>query len=462
MLDIRQFGAVPDGTTINTRAIQEAIDTCSRDRHSGVLIQAGTYLTGTLHLKDNVTLHVAGGATLLGSGRIDDYANDTHKNMYKNEPHMDRCLLFARNATGIAIEGNGVIDGQGHQNVFPNPDDPQKHRPMLMRLLGCKRIRMRDITLQNPASWTSAWLYCSDIAVDGVTIRSRVNSNGDGLDFDGCRDVRVSNCSFDTSDDSICLQTSRPDAPCRDVTISNCTFTSKWAGIRIGLLSRGDFENVAVTNCSFRDIDDSGLKIQMCEGAAMRNMIFSNLVMTNVPRPVFLTLCRQRACVDAPEQLAPVGSMRRLVFSNIAADSGMCGKDSALVFVGHPDHPVQDIVLDNIHLQTGGGWTSAPNLEKLPDLTPDRLAGWWPEYERFKTTVPCHGIYAEHIAGLAITNSMLGTAAPDNRPAIACHQVTHARFNNMASSAGKSATIYMDGKPALNQKAESRTGGYRR
>jgi hypothetical protein len=322
---------------------------------------------------------------------------------------------------------------------------------MLMRLLGCNRIRMRDITLQNPASWTSAWLYCSDIVVDGVTIRSRVNWNGDGLDFDGCRDVRVSNCSFDTSDDSICLQTSRPDAPCSNITISNCIFSSKWAGIRIGLLSRGDFENVAVTNCIFKDIDDSGLKIQMCEGAAMRNMIFSNLVMVNVPRPVFLTLCQQRACVDAPEDLAPVGSIRGLVFSNITADSGMCGKDSALIFVGHQDHPLQDIVLDNIHLQTGGGWTSAPNLEKLPNLDPDRLAGWWPEYERFQTTVTCYGIYAEHIAGLAITNSVLETAAPDNRPAIACHQVMYGRFHNVVSSAGIPSTIYMDGKSVSNQ-----------
>ena len=169
MLDIRQFGAVPDGKTLNTRAIQEAIDTCSRDRHAGVLIQAGSYLTGTLYLKDYVTLHVANGATLLGSSRIDDYADHTHKNMYKNEPHMDRCLIFARNATGITIEGNGVIDGQGGQDAFPNPADPQKRRPMLIRFHACNRIRVRDITLQNPASWTSAWLYLSLIHISEPT-----------------------------------------------------------------------------------------------------------------------------------------------------------------------------------------------------------------------------------------------------------------------------------------------------
>lgn len=116
------------------------------------------------------------------------------------------------------------------------------------------------------------------------------------------------------------------------------------------------------------------------------------------------------------------------------------------MIVGHPDQPVQDIVLDNIHLTTGGGWASAPNLKKLPNLDPDRLAGWWPEYDRYQTTVPCHGIYAEYVAGLSITNSVLGTAEPDTRPAIACHQVTHTRFHNVASSTGLAATIYMDGQ----------------
>lgn len=144
-----------------------------------------------------------------------------------------------------------------------------------------------------------------------LTIHSRANHNGDGLDFDGCQNVRVSNCAFDTSDDSICLQASRQDRPCRDVVITNCSFCSKWAGIRIGLLSRGNIENVTVSNCIFKDIQDSGLKIQVCEGGIMQNMTFSNLVMTNVPRPIFMTFCQQRACCDAPEEMAPMQLRRR-------------------------------------------------------------------------------------------------------------------------------------------------------
>ncbi|MGH8017634.1 MAG: glycosyl hydrolase family 28 protein, partial [Opitutaceae bacterium] len=126
---------------------------------------------------------------------------------------------------------------------------------------------------------------CTDIAIDGIKVLSRANINGDALNFDGCQQVRVSNSTFDNSDDCICLQTSRPDRPCRDIVVSNCHFTSRWAGMRIGLLSRGDFENVTVTNCTFRDIRNSGLKIQMGEGAAMKNMVFTNLVMKNVLKP---------------------------------------------------------------------------------------------------------------------------------------------------------------------------------
>ena len=141
---------------------------------------------------------------------------------------------------------------------------------MLMRFIDCKRIAMRDVSLINPAGWTTAWLYCDEIVIEGIRIHSRVNSNGDGLDFDGCTNVRVSDCSFDNSDDSICLQASRTDRPCKDILVTNCIFSTRWAGMRIGVLSLGDIERVAVSNCVFRNISDSGLKIQMCEGGIMQ------------------------------------------------------------------------------------------------------------------------------------------------------------------------------------------------
>jgi hypothetical protein len=344
--------------------------------------------------------------------------------MYKQESRMDSCLIFARGAKNIRIEGNGAIDGQGLKAHFPNRSDARQRRPLLLRFVDCSAIRLRDVTLKDPAAWTTAWLYCRDVVVDGVTIQSRANDNGDGLDFDGCQSVRVSNCAFDTSDDSICLQTSRPAAPCQDVVITNCIFRSQWAGIRIGLLSRGDIGNVTVSNCTFTDIRDAGLKIQMCEGGTMENLTFSNLIMKNVPRPVFMTFCQQRACVDAPEEVAPMKAMRRILFQGLVVDSGACDQHSAIILTGLPGHPIEDIVLSDLVMQTGGGGTRQEGAARsLPEFTLATLEGWWPEYYGLKTTIPCHGIYARHVKGLTVRHADLSTAREDARPAIICDDV---------------------------------------
>ena len=109
--DIRSFGATGDGKTVSTPALQSAIDQCSAAGGGTVLVAGGSYVTGTFYLKSEVCLRIEAGAEILGSATIADYATDTHKNMYKNETHMDRCLVFARDAHNISIEGHGRIDG---------------------------------------------------------------------------------------------------------------------------------------------------------------------------------------------------------------------------------------------------------------------------------------------------------------------------------------------------------------
>lgn len=417
IFDVRDFGAAADGESVSTAFIQRAIDACSGSGGGVVLIAGGRFVTGTIYLKDNVTLHVAEGAVLLGSTDIADYATDTHKNIYANESHMDRCLVFARNASHVGIEGKGTIDGQGHTRHFP-ADGAQ--RPMLLRFLECRHLRMHDINLVNPASWTSAWLYCEDIVVGGVRVESRANWNGDGLDFDGCRNVRVHGCSFDTSDDSICLQASRADTPCADITVSGCVFVSKWAGMRIGMSSMGDFENVTVTNCIFRDIDDAGLKIQMCEGGAMRNMLFSNLVMQNVPRPVLMTFNRFRMGVDTPQDVPPMKTMGHMQFSNITVDNTMLdGVPCGIVLSGVPGHPIEDITFHNISLRLpGGGTADDAAVGELPSFVDVR-----PEFYVLGEKMPFAGFYARHARNLRLSEIRFGAAKPDARPVIVCEDV---------------------------------------
>ena len=432
--DVFRYGAKGDGITKDTRAVQAAINDCSQHGGGTVIIPAGKKVViGTIFLKDFVTLHVENGGTLIGSPDIADYPEGTHKNMYKNEAHMDKCLIYADGIQSFAIEGYGTIDGNGHRTYF----NKETNRPMLMRFKNCKDISIRDVNIINPAAWTSAWLYCDDIVVDGIKIHSRVNGNGDGLDFDGCTNVRVSNSSFDTSDDSICLQASLQEKPCKNVVITNCTFTSKWAGMRIGLLSRGDFESVAVSNCTFTDIQDSGLKIQLNEGGEMKNMVFTNLVMKNVPRPIFMTFCQQKACVDAPEEMYPMKSMHNFIFSNIIADNSELDKNSAFFITGMPGNDIENITLRDIQFTiSGGGTAEEANKEEIKEYTLDVLDGWWPEFH-LVGTLPASVLFARHIKGLIVDNFQINILSEDARPAIVLDDVKNDEVNNVFTNGVK-------------------------
>lgn len=429
--DIRDYNAVGDSSTLNTAAIQKAIDDCSADGGGIVLIQGGNYLTGTIFMKTGVTLRIERGAVLSGSKDIDDYAVDVMKNMYRDEPYMDRCLIFSKGQSDFGIEGGGVINGNGES--FPNPRPGIQYRPMLIRFADCKHIRVRDVRLLNPGGWTSAWLYCDDIVVDGVTIFARARGNGDGLDFDGCTQVRVSNCSFDTSDDSICLQTSDSGRPCRDISITNCQFCSRWAGIRIGLLSRADFENVIVSSCIFRNTNDSGLKIQMNEGAEMRNMLFTNLLMVNVPRPIFLTHTSLRAFTDGEEEYPPMKTMGNLTFCNIHVDNSAIGKESAIVMTSLPGNYIHDITLSDITMYMAGGGTVSDSRTEFREFSREWFEAQdrrrWPEYGYLGGTVPAHGIYLRHMKNVNISNVFVVTANPDERPALKAVDVKHLIIN---------------------------------
>ncbi|TNJ46577.1 right-handed parallel beta-helix repeat-containing protein [Tamlana fucoidanivorans] len=427
--NILDYGAKADGKTLDTKSVQNAIDACTQNGGGTVIIPSGkTVLIGTIYLKDFVTLYLENGSVLLGSPNISDYATDTYKNMYKNEPHMDRCLIFAKNAKSFTIKGEGTIDGNGYTKNFTRE---KGGRPMMIRFLHCNDIKIKNVSLINPAAWTSAWLYCNEIVVEGIKIVSRVNNNGDGLDFDGCTNVRVSNSSFDTSDDSICLQTSHPDFPCKDIVVTNCVFTSKWAGMRIGLSSRGDFESVTVSNCTFHDIQDSGLKIQMNEGGEMKNMAFSNLVMRNVPRPIFMTFCQQRAGVESPMEMFPMKAMHGFLFSNFIVDNRELDKNSAIFITGMPNHYITDIQLNNV-LFTVSGKGSKVDASKsdFNEYTLDVLNGWWPEF-RLVGTLPAYGIFARHVDRISINNVQIKTIDLDERPPIVFDDVPEFSLNQI-------------------------------
>ena len=404
----RVFGAVGDGVEKDTKAIQTAIDTCSREGGGRVVISKGTFLTGTLFMKSKVELHVEINAILLGSGDITDYATDTHKQLYRNEGHMDKCLIYSNLADDIAFTGRGTIHGQGDR--FPSSGP----RPFLLRFLNCQNIRLNGLRLRNPAAWTSAFICCDDIWVDGIDILSRSNFNGDGLDFDCCQNVFVSNSKLDCSDDCICLQNSEPGKKCMNIVVTNTMMRSQWAGLRIGLLSCGDIENVTVTNCIFRDIHCSALKIQSAEGSTLQNMVFANLIMENVQRPLFLTLNQYRERVDMPDDIPQKSQLKDMLFDNIRAVGKIDDEKylrSCMIIDGLPGCRIENISLSNIsYTAVGGGTLEDAARTDIPHHFNIRA-----ECFNYMGSLPAFGLYARHVKGLKLHNVNIDTMKTDER-----------------------------------------------
>lgn len=401
-----------NGKSSATTQLQQIIDQCSLNGGGEILIPPGIYIIGGLLLKSGVKLHLANGACLKASGNIADYPSTWYCNRYLNEPHMDRCVIYAQDANNIGITGNGTIDGS--MECFPNTDDSAHNRPMLIRMVRCNNVRLEGINLKNAAAWTTAFHRCEQVFAHRLNIFNRPHpyGNGDGLDFDSCRTVIVSDCRFDTSDDCICLQNSYAGTVCEYITITNCVMTGKWAGIRIGLSSVGDIRDVVINNISMHDLECSGLKIQATEGGTLSNMIFANMVMRNVPRAVFATLNRFPMTLDCPEPIPSTGALCDMSFSNIRLinEPGLETHGvQGIVVVGEPGNAIKDLRFDNIDLVLDGGGSNHVEIE-------EELVDQRPEFFVYKNGLPSSALYFNHTKGIRMDRVNIRLHKPDGRP----------------------------------------------
>ena len=378
-----RFGAAADGKTKSTKAIQDAIDCCYREGGGRVILEKGVYVSGTLYLKSGVYLEVSSSAVLMASPDIEDYGQDTHHNRYRNEECLDRCFIYAQDAENMGLIGFGEINGNAE--AFPN--EGSIYRPMMLRMLRCKNIRMENLKLYNSAAWTTAFLDSQYIWIRGLDIRNERKYNGDGLDFDGSSHVWISDCFIKGTDDNLCLQSSSEDFPVEEIHISSCSFTSICAGIRIGLKSIGAIRNVTVTNCTMKNIYREGIKIECTEGGSITDILIQNIAMYSVRRPIFIILNNRfepegwGTSIELKE-MPPIGSMARIMISNLTAIDGEEMKKTNYRFqddvMGSPkfngirvdagsSRPIEDLILSNIWYRCVGG----VKKEEIPSVYPE-------------------------------------------------------------------------------------------
>lgn len=383
-----------DGRTKHTEKIQQAINDLSEKGGGKLVVPAGTWLTGPIKLKSNINLHISKGAILLFSPDINDYP--IIKTTYEGQPaERHQSPITAENCTNIAITGQGIIDGNGQAwrplkkekvtnsqwkrltgngGFFRRPDlwapaEKDLARPVMVHLLGCKRILLEGVIFQNSPAWNIHPELCEDFIMDGVDVRNpSYAQNGDGLDLESCKNCIIVNTTFDVGDDGICLKSGKDEAgrkrgkATENVLIDGCTVYASHGGFVIGSEMSGGVRNIKCSNCQFAGTD-IGLRFKSCRGRGgiVENIWVEDIAMINILADAIrfnlyyggksaveeLEDGTKRPARIEPEELSEkTPSFRDIHVKNITCT----GANRALYFNGLPEMPVKRITLENVHI----------------------------------------------------------------------------------------------------------------
>ncbi len=458
-LAVTDFGAVGDGTTLNTEALQKAIDTASVRGGGQVVFPKGTFLSGSLVLKSGVALVLKKDAVLLGST---DPAHYTKLN-------GSLAFLLADGAASIAVTGKGVIDGQGRELALTIDEqhhagirvDPKYNyhrmrpnegmRPELIHFRRCDNVRVSEITLKDAACWVQTYDQCSDVEIDGITVISRAFWNNDGFDIVDCKRVRITNCDVNTADDGICLKSHSPEHFNDQIYIGDCTVRSSASAVKFGTASHGGFKNVTIENITVLDTFRSAIAIESVDGGFIENVQVSDITARNTGNAIFIRLGHRRG--DRP------GTIKNVSIKNVKAevpfgrpdiDYDMRGPEVDFFhnpfpssIVGIPGHAVENVVLENIEITYPGraskGMAYIP-LHRL-DQVPEKIKDY-PEFSMFGE-LPAWGFYVRHANAIEFKDITLKLKDADFRPAFIFDEVTGLRMQDITLPGREEAAIIL-------------------
>lgn len=283
--NIMDYGATGDGRTDDTQAVQQAIDACSQAGGGTVLVPAGhTFLCSPFKLASHVDLHLAPNSCLLANPDESVYTESA----FGENRGEGMMWISGKDLKNVSITGTGTIDGNGVAFMGKELEDSYElkpvtdfdPRPHVLTLTNIEKLVIRDITIRNSAYWTVHLIGCRNASVDGISILNNLKiRNGDGIDVDHSKDVRISNSFIESGDDCICLKNRREFeqyGTCEDIVVSNCTMTSRSCAIKIGSENMDSINRVLFTNCIIKD-SNRGIGIQNRDEGTVTNVIFSNM-----------------------------------------------------------------------------------------------------------------------------------------------------------------------------------------
>lgn len=451
------FGIKSDGKTLNTKSIQYAIDFINSNGGGRLVFTVGKFLTGSIYLKSNVTLHLEEGAVILGSLNPFDYDKIGFES-----------LIFAVDQKNIGITGRGVIDGQGNQlarNVVEAIEKglikdsysygrSAENRPMLVYLRSSIDVIIRGVTFTNSAFWTQTYDQCKNLTIDSIKVHCNSYWNQDGVDIVDCEDVRMTNSYIDAADDGICLKSHDPAKMCDNILIQNNLIRSSANGIKFGTASYGGFKNVRILNNIVFDTYRSAIALEAVDGGFIENIEIDSLQSKNTGNLIFLRIGER-----VPGKKGRLSNVR---ISNVTGDIPATKADAAygyegpeedqprnispaIIIAGLTDALISDIIFKNIQItHPGGGKPEYANVPLNQLKTIPELPAKYPEFSMFKE-LPSWGIFARHAKGIQFSNIRMICERKDFRVPVVLDDVRNSTFNELKiSQEGMKQTIYQN------------------
>jgi len=463
IFDVRTYGAIGDGKTVDSPAINKAIEAAAAAGGGTVLFPAGTWLSFSIRLKSHVNLHLTQGATILAAdsplpgaatgyngGTYDAAEPNTAWDAYQDygHNHWHNSLLWGEDIHDLSITGPGLIHGKGLS--FGGNRAARGNYPLFkaeqpgvgnkaIALKNCRNVIFRDFSILKGGHFGFLLTGVDNLTIDNITI----DTDRDGIDIDCCKNVRVSNCFVNSPwDDAICPKSSYALGYARateNMTITNCyvsgyyelgtlldgtfkKFTPDFrvprnGRIKCGTESNGGFKNIAISNCVFEGC--MGLALESEDGALCEDIAISNISMRDVVNaPLFFRLGSR---LRGPRESTKVGTLQRVVVDNLVSYN--TGAHISSILSGIPGNAIQDVKLSNIYIQHLGG--ASADMAKI--VLPEN-AEKYPDPHMFGTDTPSQGFYLRHIDRLEMSHVEVQPAQPDQRPTFYLEGVNRADF----------------------------------
>ena len=475
VFNVRSYGAVGDATNLDSAAINQTIAAAAAAGGGTVLVPAGTYLCGSIHLQSNLHLLIDAGATILGAPQklnAYDFTEPWTNNPYQDGGHcyFHNSLIWGENLTNVFITGNGTLNGGGvvrgdgllnkmcgFTNELKNmsnygaevKDGAVRLGNKAIALKLCKNVLIRDVTIAHGGHFAILVTGCDNLTVDNVTM----DTDRDGIDIDCCRNTMISNCRINSpNDDGLCPKSTYALGeirPTENLTIVNCqvsgfeegtlidgTMKPKPGGygrIKFGTEASGGFRNCTVANCTFRSC--RGFALEEVDGAMLENITVNNLTMMDVhDYAIYLTTGKRNRTPGVTTN----SRMKNILISNVIADG--VGKMSGIQIMGLPEQPIEGVRLENLRLTSNGGGTTADAA-----INPKELGTIYPEPGRIGT-LPAYGIYARHVKGLELSNITVNFSTNDLRSAASFADIDGLEIDNFKPQVadGAKAAVFAD------------------